>query len=647
MGILATSLSYGPPVLRDADVDSSLLTELRSAIEDQRALIGVVPGEGNVNGVWVFSGDVYAFRNKSGGATAGMYKSTPTSWDEVDLGTALNFDGTTADGEPIPGDVGTATTLVGASSGAQGDLAGISYHGEWTTGAAGLMVLTNITGTFSDNENLNMPLLAFNSGSIEISEGDIIVGSASGKTAGVTSVVITGGTIAAGDAAGYISVKNNTGTWTASEAININGVDHATVNGSSQPSNVKVAVADGTQYAQTIEPGGLYEFTNYNFRGETTGFTMYGVNTVDNGFSWDGTTFIKYKTGMDTDTPELIAAHQKHLFFSYPNGSIQHSSLVTPNVWSVISGAAELAIGDNVSGFSTEVNNVMSVFTRNDAYMLYGTSSADWELRKFHAGAGAIPYTLQKMDQTFFLDDRGISSIFTVQYFGDFQSAVASDKIDPYIQSKKDNAVASLRVRAKNQYRLYFDDKTGVQMTFINKRNQGLMPFTLTHQIICSAGAEDATGFEVLYAGFDDGYVRRIDSGTSFDGDTVNSFIRTSYYHYDSPGARKRFRELNLEMNADTSTTITVTPTYDFGGTFTPKTSPVSSEYSVDVAADAWNEDDISNSSTGITVVASERIKINGIGVNMGLIIANSSIYDKPITLQGAIVDFTPRGVRR
>jgi len=647
MGVLATGLSYGPPVLRDADVDSSLVTELRSAIEDQRSIINIVPGEGNVNGVWVYNGDVYAFRNKSGGASTGMYKSTSTGWDEVDLGTALNFDGTTDSGEPIPGDVGTATTLVGASSGAQGDLAGITYHGNWQTGAAGAMVLTNISGTFEDDENLNMPLLAFNSGSIEITEGDTIVGASSAKSAVVTSVTITGGTIDAGDAAGYISVKNNTGTWTASEAINVNGVDHASVNGSSQPSEVTVAVADGTQYAQTIEPGGLYEFTNYNFRGETTGFTMYGVNTVDNGFSWDGTTFIKYKTGMDTDTPEHIAAHQKHLFYSYPNGSIQHSSLVTPNVWSVISGASELAIGDNVSGFSTEVNNVMSVFTRNDAFMLYGSGVSDWELRKFHAGAGAIPYTLQKMDQTFFLDDRGISSIFTVQYFGDFQSAVASDKIDPYIQSKKDNAVASLRVRAKNQYRLYFDDKTGVEMTFINKRNQGLMPFTLTHQIICSASAEDATGFEVLYAGFDDGYVRRMDSGTSFDGDTVNSFIRTSYYHYDSPGARKRFRELNLEMNADTSTTITVTPTYDFGGTFTPKTSPVSSEYSVDVAADAWNQDDISNSSTGITVVASERIKINGIGVNMGLIIANSSIYDKPITLQGAIVDFTPRGVRR
>jgi len=100
-------------------------------------------------------------------------------------------------------------------------------------------------------------------------------------------------------------------------------------------------------------------------------------------------------------------------------------------------------------------------------------------------------------------------------------------------------------------------------------------------------------------------------------------------------------------MNADTSTTLTVTPDYDFGGTFTPPSSPVSSSYEVTVTADAWNQDDISNSSTGVTVVASERVKINGIGTNMGLIIANSSTYDKPITLQGAYVDYSSRGIRR
>ena len=34
-----SSLSYGPPVLRDATVDSSLVSELQAAQEDQRALI--------------------------------------------------------------------------------------------------------------------------------------------------------------------------------------------------------------------------------------------------------------------------------------------------------------------------------------------------------------------------------------------------------------------------------------------------------------------------------------------------------------------------------------------------------------------------------------------------------------------------------
>jgi len=646
MGVLATSLSYGPPVLRDATVDASLVSELQAAQEDQRDIISVVPGEGDVLGVWVYSGDVYAFRNKSGSVTAGMYKSTATGWDEVDLGTALDFDGTTTAGEPIPGDVGTPTTIVGAG-GAQGDLAGIAYHGLWETGGAGTMVLTNVTGTFVDNENLTMPLLAFDTGSIEISEGDTITGASSGKTAIVTSVRVSSGDWPDDDVTGYLSVKDNSGTWTNSEAIQINGVQHALVNGASEPTAVTIAKADGTQYEQTLNPGGLYEFVTYNFRGETAGITMYGVNTVDKGFSWDGTVFIKQPTGMLVDTPEHIAAHQLHLFYSYPNGSIQHSSIAYPNQWSVITGAAELNVGDNVSGFSTEVNNVMSIFTRNNAYMLYGTSSADWDLRQFHAGAGAIAYTLQKMDQTFFLDDRGLTSLFTVQYFGDFQSAVASDKIDPYIQSQKENSVGSMKVRGKNQYRIFFNDKTGLAMTFINKKNQGIMPFTMADQVTCLASVEDANGFEVLYGGFDDGYVRRLDSGNNFDGSEVASFIRTAYYHYDSPGKRKRFRELNLEMNADTSTTLTVTPDYDFGGTFTPPSSPVSSSYEVTVTADEWNQDDISNPNTGITVVASERVKINGIGTNMGLIIANSSTYDKPITLQGAYVDYSSRGIRR
>ena len=88
MGIYATAYAYGDPVLRDADADASLVSELRERIENQRNLITIVPGEGSVLGVWVYNGNIYAFRNKVGGANAGMYKSSSTGWQEVDLGQA-------------------------------------------------------------------------------------------------------------------------------------------------------------------------------------------------------------------------------------------------------------------------------------------------------------------------------------------------------------------------------------------------------------------------------------------------------------------------------------------------------------------------------------------------------------------------------
>ena len=641
MGLLATALSYGPPVIRDADADASLVSELRTAIEDQRSTINIVPGEGSVLGVWVFSGNVYAFRNKSGSATAGMYKSTSTGWSEVDLGTALNFDGTTTNGEFVVGSVVTG------AAGASGTVAAVSYSGLWETGAKGVVVLTAITGTFVDNEDLSSPTLAFDAGTVEIKEDDVITGVTSGKTATVKSVLLSSGSWDGDDAVGYLSISGNTGTWTDGEKIQVGGNNRADVNGASQPSSRGLAKANGTQYAQTLSPGGKYEFVTYNFKGNSAALSMYGVSTVDNGFSYDGTTFIKIQTGMETDTPQHVIAHKKHLFFSFPGASVQHSSIAKPLQWSPITGAAEITLGDEVSGFSIEVKEVMSIFTRNDTYMLYGSSSADWNLTRFHTGTGAIPYTMQKMDQTFFLDDRGITSIFTVQYYGDFQSSVTSEKIDPYIQKKKDNAVLSLRVRGKNQYRIFFNDKTGLAMTYMNRKNVGIMPFTLSHQLSCCASGEDSNGFEVLYGGFDDGYVRRIDSGTSFDGLTVDSFIRTSYHNYGSPQVKKRFREIGLELNADTSTTLSVYPTFDYGGTFSPRSSPSATEYSVSVTSDAWNEDDLFNSSTGVTVVASERVKINGVGTNMGMIIKNSSIYDKPITLQGVVVDYSTRGVRR
>ena len=61
------------------------------AREAARTLIDEVPGQGAILGVYVFEGKVYAFRNKVGGLTAGMYVESAAGWVEIDTSaTPLN-----------------------------------------------------------------------------------------------------------------------------------------------------------------------------------------------------------------------------------------------------------------------------------------------------------------------------------------------------------------------------------------------------------------------------------------------------------------------------------------------------------------------------------------------------------------------------
>jgi hypothetical protein len=638
MGLYATALSNGPPVSRDASADASLVSELQARIENQRSLINIVPGEGSVLGVWVYSGDIYAFRNKAGGATTGMYRSSSTGWLEVGLGNALNFDTTTTNGELVVG-----ASISGATSGATATVKGVSYYGNWDTGAKGCVVVDSITGVFQDNEEIQMSTIAFDGGITEIKENDSIVGSSSGSTATVKKVTITSGAYSSDDAVGFLSIVSASGSWTDNEEIQVSGVKRALVNGASEPSTVTVAKTDGELYEQTIEPNGSYKFVNFNFVGEESLEKMYGASGVGNAFEWDGTTFIKIKTGMTTDTPENVIVFKNHLFLSYPKGSLQNSSLGLPTTWSTTLGASEIVVGDNITGMSVETKDSLAVFGRNNTFILYGTSRSDWNLTQFYTGTGAVKNTVEKIQTTIFLDDRGIVSLGSTLNYGDFKQAVISEKIDPLVQKYKNRVVTSLRVRDKNQYRLYFNDKTGIAMTFINGKNMGMLPFSLNDQIVCAVSGEDSNGDEVLYGGFDDGYIRKIDSGTSLDGQTVQSFVRLAYHHYGTPQRKKRFREILLELNADTNTTLTIQPEYNYGD----GTVPTTSDYTISVTNDEWTVDDVYSDTLGVAVVDKARARINGVGETMGIIIKNESIYDKPVTLQGAVVQYSSRGLKR
>jgi hypothetical protein len=133
--------------------DGLLDAEYKSlAAADYRADIQAVPGSGSILGVAFYDGNLYAWRNNAGGTAAAMYKSSGTGWTAISLLIELPFDdGTT---EILPGAV-----VTGGTSGATGTVQRVAKRkGSWTSAphAEGVLVLSGVTGTFTNNEHINV-----------------------------------------------------------------------------------------------------------------------------------------------------------------------------------------------------------------------------------------------------------------------------------------------------------------------------------------------------------------------------------------------------------------------------------------------------------------------------------------------------------
>ena len=203
-------------------------------------------------------------------------------------------------------------------------------------------------------------------GTYVIKEGDTVTGATSAATAVVKRVIITSGTFGAGTAAGRLIVYSVSGTFQA-ENLDVGA-------------NLNVATIAADAAPNTLAAGGRFDFVNSNFGGHSGTNRMYGCDGKSLGWEWDGAVFVPIITGMTADTPAHVFVHKKHLFFSFTGGSVQHSGIGDPYAWTILSGAAELAIGEEITGFSGNATKTLTIFGRNKIAILYGTSAADWEL---------------------------------------------------------------------------------------------------------------------------------------------------------------------------------------------------------------------------------------------------------------------------
>ena len=469
--------------------------------------------------------------------------------------------------------------------------------------------------------------MAFNTGTIALVEGNIITGQTSGATATITRVAVSSGTWTAGTAAGYLMFASVTGTFSAGENLRIGVTTYA------------LAVA--AQAAITLLPGGRVDTCIENFG---SGARIYGADGVNNGFEFDGTVYVKLRTGMVDDTPDHVVVHKQHVFFSF-GPSVQFSSIADPYMWSPVTGAGEIALNADVAAFLVQPGDqstgALAIYSDDNTFILYGSSSANFALVSYNVGTGSKAFTAQNVNVSYSFDDRGVINMATTLNYGNFDSAALTLNLRPFIQQRRNLATASGVNREKGQYRVFFSDGYGLYVTLANGKYMGSMPVQFPNAVACMCEGEKPDGSETSFFGSTNGYVYRLDAGTSFDGAEIAANITLVFNAIGSPRLLKRFRKASLEISGTGYAQFAFNYDLAYSSTYIGQESPV--DYVSNLSASFWDAAYWDTFVWDGRTLAPSEVEVKGTAENIAIRIASISAIYQPFTVNSAILHYTPR----
>jgi len=472
--------------------------------------------------------------------------------------------------------------------------------------------------------------LAFNTGTVALAEGNTITGQTSGATGTVKRILLASGTYSGNNATGTLIFASITGTFQAGENLKIGATTYAH--------------AAGAQTAITLAPDGKVETTSGNFGGNSNQTRLYGCDGVNRGFEFDGTVYAPIHTGMTSDIPTRVAFHKQHLFFAFGE-SVQFSGLGLPYQWNPIVGAGEIALTNTVTNFLVQPGNqstgAMAIYTDSDTFILYGSSSADWNLVSYNVGTGAKPYTAQNLAQSYVFDDRGVINLQTSLNYGNFDSAAITLNIRPFVQQRRNLATGSSLNREKAQYRVFFSDSYALYLTISNNQLLGAMPVQFPNAVTVACEGESPDGAETSFFGSTNGYVYRLDAGTSFDGAEISANLVLVFNAIKSPRILKRYRKGSLEITGTSYAEFTVS--YDLGYSTTDLGQNTGSSYSSNLVASFWDQVSWDNFVWDGRTLAPSEVEVVGTAENIAVRIASISDIYAPFTVNSTILHYSMR----
>ena len=466
--------------------------------------------------------------------------------------------------------------------------------------------------------------ISFTAGSNDYVEGDTLL--QGGVTATVKRVVLESGAWS-GTAAGRLIITTPSGgVFSAGAAA---GGGACTLSGAS----AVIALA----------PGGRVRTHAYTFTASLADKRLYGCDGVNPEFEFDGVVYVPISTGMGSIRATTVRCHKQHLFFGY-RGSLQHSAIGNPYVWSVVFGAGELGTGDEITnlisvGGNTEAAALM-VLCQNALAVLYGGSSADWKLDPLSSISGAQADSAQDIGGVVALDTPGVMRYPYTRNFGNFAWDTVSMDIQPI--AKDQECACSVYVSGKFKYRIFFTDGTAISGLPVGKGAVEWSVINYGRNIVIAEHAEIG-GVARTFYGDDNGWVYEADKGRSLAGDSMPYALKLLPLTQGSPMTEKTYRSMQLEVEPRSACTLYTSG--EFGNGEDGASQTVSDrEYGQSLSWDLSNYD---QSYWDTKTIGLTTLPLEGYGTRVSISVAGESDNELPHTLYAVTVLYTPRRMTR
>ena len=584
------------PLLRGAPTVTLEEDWLLAAETEYRDDIAVVPGAGQVRGVWQRLDDVYAIRDNVGVTAGVLHKASVTGWTTtgVTMAEYIRFDtGLAAGASVAEGD--TVTCTVGGETATIHKIILNGGSVAWDGSGEGYLVLTNVSGVFQ-------------TGTIE-SPGATPIASVTGDT--IPFVFSTGGN--------YRFINHNFfGGADTYRVYGCNGVDPAfeidengVVSPILMPANPLITLP-GSGIAPTNTPFLITEHRGHLFLAFEGGSAQHSV------------------PGEPLNWQSFLGA-----------GEFGLGDDITA-MTSIVGNTLILSTKRQTKGlFGTDVTSwELKTVAEQSGSQLYGSQKIDTVYSLDDLGITSVARSDQYGDFISATVSQQIQPLVNIQRskLNDSTIVRESNQCRFYFN---DNTVLIMYVPAGSQSQSRQAGSTAIDSAF------GYANYDIPVKQIYNT--DDETGKERSYFVTDDatwqGYVFEDRIGRNFDGEVITAYVRTVFNQVNSPSYRKKFRRTDLEVQTSTRLSIKVLSELDYSAPEIPSNLFDIEEISGGggfYGTDGWDEFYWDGES-----ISSARAELRGTGENISFQVFNETAKAEPWTRQSLTVHYDMRRLQR